>query len=140
DRRRPVLEHIPYISDTMQSLLGILLQTAPEELAHLRRNPLQIRLLGQHLRQRVGDLIALEHPFARQQLVQHYAPRPDVGALVDLLPLGLLWGHVTGGSKNHTDLGRAEGKRWRVLTGGPLSSALARERLYQAEIEQLHDP
>src|SRR5439155_5064371 len=62
----------------------------------------------------------------------HYAPRPDVGALVDLLTLGLFRSHVSGGSENHTDLGRAN-------VGCRRSFAFVRERPCQTEIEQFHD-
>ena len=39
--------------------------------------------LFRHVRERVGDVLAVERAPARQHLVQHAAERPDVAALVD---------------------------------------------------------
>jgi hypothetical protein len=50
----------------------------------------EIRLLGQYLRQSVSCLIASKEALTREQLIQHHAPGPDISALIDALALGLL--------------------------------------------------
>ena len=62
---------------------------------------LPVGILQQDGRQRRRDVVAREGPAAGQHLVEHAAERPDVGALVDRLALGLLRRHVGRGAEDH---------------------------------------
>ncbi len=70
------------------------------------------------------QVLAVERPAQRQQLVEDDAERPDVGAVVDLAPLGerLLGAHVV--------------RRARDLAGDRQAALV--ERLGEAEVEQPH--
>ena len=69
--------------------------------------------------------------------MQHDAERPDIGAAVDRLALGLLGSHVRGSAEDHAGLrrGHAEGGR----LGGPAArSAFLRLRyLRESEVQHL---
>ena len=75
----------------------------------------------------VGDVVALEGPAAGQHLVEHAAERPDVGALVDRLALGLLRRHVGRGAEDHPAHGhrrRRDGRRVREARRSPPGGGL----------------
>ena len=58
------------------------LQQRANRRRHLRRERRPVRLALQHIRERVGDVFAVERTLARQHLVEHAPERPDVAALV----------------------------------------------------------
>ena len=93
----------------------ILLQTSPQQFSSLCCHAIQLRFLRQYLGQRVGHILALEQPFACQQLVQHYAESPDVRALIYTFALGLLRRHISRGPQNHANFGPANRQGGRLL-------------------------
>ena len=60
------------------------------------RQPLERQRVLQHRRKHLGHVSAIEPGAPRQHLVEDDAERPDVGAAIDRLALGLLRGHVGG--------------------------------------------
>jgi hypothetical protein len=61
----------------------------------------------------LGGRVSGEQLFSAQHLKQHHAERPDVGAAIHRLALGLLRRHVGRGAQDHSHLRRAHGKRGR---------------------------
>ena len=76
---------------------------------------------AQDRREHVRHRLAVEQARAGQHLVEHDAERPDVGALVDSLALGLLGRHVRRGAEDDAEL-RAE----RAVSVGEFSGVGAR--------------
>src|ERR1039458_9525093 len=76
----------------------------------------------------------MEWASAGEQLVQHHAEGPDIGALVHDLSARLLWRHVCGRTHNHSCSRRRDrhGGRRLWVTRGKLN------RLCQSEVEYLH--
>src|ERR1035437_8243352 len=61
----------------------IFLQAAPQQRSRSRRNPLPIWFFGGGFDERVGNIVPLEKPLARQRLVSHHSKGPNVGSFVD---------------------------------------------------------
>ena len=110
-----VLDRNPRLADVAQAHLDVPLETAPQQIAHragrVLREPAEIDLALEDVRQRVRDGLAVEQPLARENLEQDHAKRPDVGALVYRPACRLLRRHVGRRAHDHAGLRRAHGER-----------------------------
>ena len=71
-----------------------------------------VGVFRQDERQRVRDFVGGERAHTGQQLVEHAAECPDVGALVHVLATRLFWRHVRRRPEDHPDAGH-RGRRHR---------------------------
>src|SRR5580692_12320346 len=99
NRSSGLLREITRIADVAQAVLWILFEAAAEEVPDLRWRFLQIGLFMDHGGEGFRRILALKEALAGQQFVQHDAPGPDIGALVDNLAPRLLRAHVRSGSQ-----------------------------------------
>ena len=97
-----------FILDVRDPMLQVFLQTSANRLTDVRRHVARQcfpgRLEADDGAEDFGHVLAVECALARQHLEQHRAKGPHVRAGVHRPALGLLGGHVRGGSKNHSDL------------------------------------
>jgi hypothetical protein len=93
------------VTDVAQPLPPVTLEAEPQHVRHQRRGARgqarEVRVLVQHGADGVGGGLADERSFAGEQLVEHDAERPDVGALVDGSAAGLLRRHVGRRTEDH---------------------------------------
>ena len=118
----------------------IALQASPQQAAdggwRRRRQQSPVRLLREHERQRVGDVVGIERTATRQHLVEHGAKRPDVGPLVHRSAARLLRGHVRRGAQNDPG-GRGMHRDGRGCRGCRSRRTVLFEGFREAEIEDL---
>jgi hypothetical protein len=74
-----------------------------------------VRLSFQDPGQNLGDVAAVECPFAGEHLVEKASERPDIGALVDRPAGRLLGAHVGGGAQDHAGRGGCRRRKRRRL-------------------------
>ena len=142
---RPALQRDPGVADRLQAVVRVAHEAAAQERLDVRRGRLreggEVGLAGQHRREHVAHRLAVEEPAADEQLVEHDAEGPDVGATIRRLAARLLRRHVGGGAEDEA------GGRARAGEGGRLREAgrAARARvvvpapgLGEAEVEHLH--
>jgi hypothetical protein len=127
------------IADVAQPLPRVLLETTfeqrPERGRHARRQVRPGGILREHSRQEIGHGGAGERPAAGQELEEHAAERPDVGAFVDRLSPCLFRAHVGSGAE-HDSSYRADGGHCRLVERRR-HRGLAGHPLRQAEVEHL---
>jgi hypothetical protein len=91
---RQLLEGQAHIADAAQALAGVLAQAASKQrhdaLGHLALQHFPVRLGANDRGEDVGQRVAAERRGAGEQLVQHAAEGPHVGALIDDLTARLL--------------------------------------------------
>ena len=137
-RRIRTSQQSPRIANRSQPLLAIFLQAPAQQFVHANRRGGDVRLLVQDAAENLHGRFACEQSLASQHFINNHAKRPDVGALVRRLALGLLGSHVRRRPENGARLRRADGQRRRVLR-----IAVARRRRFhgfrQAEIQNLDD-
>ncbi len=135
-------EHQPRIAHVAQPLLRILDQTLRQERPNVSRRRrwqrTQIDLARHHVGECFGDGLGAEQSLAGQHLVEHDAERPDVGALVDRLPLGLLGTHVRRGAEDHPRLRHRGGRDGRRVHRLGARRGSGGERFGETEIQHLH--
>ncbi len=113
------------------------LEQPPDRLRRVGGEPAPVDVLHDHGGERLGDPLALEQPPPGQHLVEHDAERPDVGAAVDLLALGLLGAHVRRRAEDHAGDRSGRGQRRRHRRAGTGAGRVGRQRLGQSEVEHL---
>jgi hypothetical protein len=132
-----LLELDPGIRDVVQAPRPVLLQAPLDKRAHglrcRRGQRLRVRLPLEDRDERVRPVAGGEGAASTQQLEEEAPKRPDVGALVQRLPAGLLGAHVGCRSENCSLLCE------RGASGHHGVPVVPRERPGQAEVEEL-DP
>ncbi len=129
------------VADGLESLLGVLFETVPQDPLEPRRNVLVRdrkirRVLPEDRGHGVRSGIAVERALPRKQLVEDRAEREDVAAGVRRPPAHLLGGHVTHGPEHDTRFRACGRGKVRVPGGGAL---LHVRQLRETEVEDL-DP
>ena len=130
-------------TDRLQPLPRILLEAAPQQLAHPRRRVRRQRvpfwLARDHRRHRIRRRFPGEHLLARQHLEQHNAKRPHVRATVDRFPARLLRRHIRRRPQNHSRPCRRHAQRRRVRQI-QRRRRFFRQCLRQSKIQHFHLP
>ena len=139
DVRNGILQCHARVCDVTQSLSGFLLQASTKQGLHrwwkLLREETPIGLTVQDGSVNIHHRGACKRLPARQRLKQNAAKRPDVGALVGLLPTGLLRAQIGCSPQNDAGLGIPLGE---VAESRVCSFAFRGERFRQPEIQQFH--
>ena len=126
------------VAYVLKSISAVFLEAAPKQPPNqgwcARRQEAEVRILfddpGNGLRHvRTGERLS-----RRQDLVQHYAKRPDIRPLVDRLATRLLRRHIRGGAHDDAHLRGGGGQR-RRLRGVAFGRRV--EGLCQAEVQDL---
>ena len=119
----------------MRILVEAALQQPHDRDRCIRRQARPVGFALDHPGENLWRRLCRERSGASQQLVQHDAKGPDVGAAIDHPPLHLFRRHVPGRAKERAGPGVHVGNRRRIRDGAGRRGV---GRLGQAEVEYLH--